>query len=144
MEDFNQKNRSATGAAQTSEHNPDDLRIIEDQRNRIDDLHCRLKRLEVELERQHHEMMCVVADNKALKEEIESVKDSEPPFMPKPGDIWLDTEVEFPKEYYANALEGLVKNTMELFVGLHTLCCSLKGMPFDETSKDLEEKLDRM
>ncbi len=144
MEDFNQKNRSANGATQTSEHNAQDLKVIKDLQNQIAALRSDLEKTKVELEHQHHEAMCVIADNKALKEELESLKGSEPPVMPEPGDIWLDTEVEFPKEYYAKALEGLVKNTMELFVGLHTLCCSLKGMPFEETSKDLEEKLDSM
>ena len=150
MEDFNQMNRSGNGAAQTSEHNPSDLRIIEEQRSQIDDLRRRLERLEAELEHQHHERACVVADYNALKKEMEMKaeaedrKRAEAQCRPAPGDICLNTEVEFPKEYYANALAGLVPQALELLSGIHTLACSLRKVPSEECNRQFGELLDNL
>jgi len=142
MEDFNQMKSSINGAALTSEHNPDDLKIINDLRSTVDELTVKLRHTEVELEHQHHERMCMIADNRALREKLESLRCTKPQNIPKPGDICLDTEAEFPKEYYARALEGLMADALELLSGIHILSCSLRGTPSEESLRQLNEKLD--
>jgi len=76
MDDSNQFKGSFNGAAQTSEHNPDDLRIIEHLRCEVKNLTARLENTETELERQHNEKMCVMAYQRELKKELESLKGS--------------------------------------------------------------------
>ena len=139
MENYDHMTGSARGAGNAYKRSRDDLLVIRELQSQVEVMSRRLCVMESSLDGMRCERNRMIRENEVLRNDLQELMASQA--QPAPGDICLDTEREFPKEYYANALDGLTASALELFSGIKVLACSLRGLPSDETSKQLEEEM---
>ncbi len=139
MENYDHMTGSARGAGNAYECSRDDLLVIRELQSQVEVMSKRLCVMESSLDEMRCERNRMIRENEVLRNDLQELMAFRA--QPAPGDICLDTEREFPKEYYANALDGLTASALELFSGIKVLACSLGGLPSDGTSRQLEEEM---